>query len=276
MGNTLKEMHDVSGALQCYTRAIQINPAFADAHSNLASVHKDSGNIPEAIQSYRTALKLKPNFPDAFCNLAHCLQIVCDWTDYNARMKTLVTIVAEQLEKNRLPSVHPHHSMLYPLTHEFRKQIAHRHAQLCLEKISILHKPAYKFSNALGPDGRIRIGYVSSDFGNHPTSHLMQSIPGVHDRSRVEIFCYSLAPDDNTTFRQKVSRGAEHFIDLSQVPDNGKAADRIHADGIHILVNMNGYTKGARNEIFALKPAPIQAMWLGYPGNGFFLNLVFF
>ena len=267
MGNTLKEMHDVSGALQCYTRAIQINPAFADAHSNLASVHKDSGNIPEAIQSYRTALKLKPNFPDAFCNLAHCLQIVCDWTDYNARMKTLVTIVAEQLEKNRLPSVHPHHSMLYPLTHEFRKQIAHRHAQLCLEKISILHKPAYKFSNALGPDGRIRIGYVSSDFGNHPTSHLMQSIPGVHDRSRVEIFCYSLAPDDNTTFRQKVSRGAEHFIDLSQVPDNGKAADRIHADGIHILVNMNGYTKGARNEIFALKPAPIQAMWLGYPGN---------
>ena len=75
MGNTLKEMHDIQGAMQCYTRAIQINPAFADAHSNLASVHKDSGNIPEAIQSYRTALKLKPNFPDAYCNLAHCLQV---------------------------------------------------------------------------------------------------------------------------------------------------------------------------------------------------------
>ena len=267
MGNTLKEMHDVQGALQCYTRAIQINPAFADAHSNLASVHKDSGNIPEAIQSYRTALKLKPDFPDAYCNLAHCLQIVCDWTDYSGRMKKIVNIVADQLEKNRLPSVHPHHSMLYPLSHEFRKAIAGRHAQLCLEKIQVLHKPPYRFSPNLAPDGRIRIGYVSSDFGNHPTSHLMQSIPGVHNRGRVEIFCYSLSPDDGTNFRQKVCREAEHFIDLSAIPCNSKAADRIYNDGIHVLVNMNGYTKGARNEIFALRPAPIQVMWLGYPGT---------
>nr|XP_018902920.1 PREDICTED: UDP-N-acetylglucosamine--peptide N-acetylglucosaminyltransferase 110 kDa subunit isoform X1 [Bemisia tabaci] len=267
MGNTLKEMQDIQGALQCYTRAIQINPAFADAHSNLASIHKDSGNIPEAIQSYRTALKLKPDFPDAYCNLAHCLQIVCDWTDYEARMKKLVSIVAEQLEKNRLPSVHPHHSMLYPLSHEFRKAIAARHANLCLEKIHVLHKPEYKFIKELAPNGRLRIGYVSSDFGNHPTSHLMQSIPGLHTRSRVEIFCYALSPDDGTTFRAKIAREAEHFIDLSQVPCNGKAADKINGDGIHILVNMNGYTKGARNEIFALRPAPVQVMWLGYPGT---------
>jgi protein O-GlcNAc transferase len=58
-----------------------------------------------------------------------------------------------------------------------------------------------------------------------------------------------------------------HTSTLSQLSDNGQAADRINQDGIHILVNMNGYTKGARNEIFALKPAPIQVMWLGYPGT---------
>jgi len=267
MGNTLKEMQDINGALQCYTRAIQINPAFADAHSNLASIHKDSGNIPEAIQSYRTALKLKPDFPDAYCNLAHCLQIVCDWTDYDARMKRLIHIVGEQLERNRLPSVHPHHSMLYPLSHEYRKAIAARHANLCIEKVMILHKSPYKYPKELASSSRLRVGYVSSDFGNHPTSHLMQSIPGFHDRSRVEIFCYSLSPDDGTTFRAKIAREAEHFIDLSQMICNGKAADRINADGIHVLVNMNGYTKGARNEIFALRPAPIQVMWLGYPGT---------
>nr|MBE5727425.1 super sex combs [Cucujiformia] len=265
MGNTLKEMQDVSAALQCYTRAIQINPAFADAHSNLASIHKDSGNIPEAIKSYETALKLKPDFPDAYCNLAHCLQIVCDWTDYGARMKKLVNIVADQLEKNRLPSVHPHHSMLYPLSHEFRKAIAARHANLCLEKIHTLHKHPYKFSIENGQ--RLKIGYVSSDFGNHPTSHLMQSVPGLHDRSKVEIFCYALSSDDGTTFRSKITRESDHFIDLSRVSCNGKAADRIYQDGIQVLVNMNGYTKGARNEIFALRPAPIQVMWLGYPGT---------
>lgn len=138
MGNTLKEMQDVQGAMQCYTRAIQINPAFADAHSNLASIHKDAGSIPEAITSYRTALKLKPDFPDAYCNLAHCLQIICDWSDYNDRMKRLVQIVQDQLEKNRLPSIHPHHSMLYPLTHDQRKAIAARHASLCLEKVGVL------------------------------------------------------------------------------------------------------------------------------------------
>lgn len=266
MGNTLKEMQDIQTAMQCYARAIQINPSFADAHSNLASIHKDSGNIQEAITSYNTALKLKPDFPDAFCNLAHCLQIVCDWTDYDNRMKRLVDIVQDQLNKSRLPSVHPHHSMLYPLNHAQRKGIAARHAALCLEKISILHKEPYKFPKMVNNE-RLKIGYVSSDFGNHPTSHLMQSVPGFHDRHKVEVFCYSLSADDGTTFRAKVGAEAEHFIDLSKIPCNGAAADQIHQDGIHILVNMNGYTKGARNEIFALKPAPIQVMWLGYPGT---------
>lgn len=265
MGNTLKEMGDIQGALQCYSRAIQINPAFADAHSNLASVHKDSGNIPEAIQSYKTALKLKPEFPDAYCNLAHCLQIICDWSDYEARMKKLVAIVSDQLEKNRLPSVHPHHSMLYPLSHEHRKAIAARHAALCLEKIQVLHKLPYHFK--FGKVDRLKIGYVSSDFGNHPTSHLMQSVPGFHDRENFEIYCYALSPDDGTTFRSKIAGECDHFVDLSTLACNGKAADRIYEDGVHILVNMNGYTKGARNEIFALKPAPIQVMWLGYPGT---------
>lgn len=180
-------------------------------------------------------------------------------------MRKLVATVADQLDKNRLPSVHPHHSMLYPLSHDQRRAIAARHAALCYEKIQILHKLPYIFKKE--PSNRLRIGYVSSDFGNHPTSHLMQSVPGMHNRDMVEIFCYALSPDDGTTFRSKIESESDHFIDLSAVACNGKAADKIYADGIHILINMNGYTKGARNEIFALRPAPIQVMWLGYPGS---------
>lgn len=67
-------------------------------------------------------------------------QIVCDWTDYDERMKKLVSIVADQLDKNRLPSVHPHHSMLYPLSHGFRKAIAERHGNLCLDKVHAVMK----------------------------------------------------------------------------------------------------------------------------------------
>ena len=65
-------------------------------------------------------------------------QIICDWSEYDSRMKRLVQIVQDQLERNRLPSVHPHHSMLYPLTHDMRKAIATRHANLCLEKVSFM------------------------------------------------------------------------------------------------------------------------------------------
>lgn len=86
----------------------------------------------------------------------------------------------------------------------------------------------------------MKIGYVSSDFGNHPTSHLMQSVPGLHNKNNVEVFCYALSADDGTTFRSKIARETEHFVDLSQITCNGKAADRIFADGVQILVNMNG------------------------------------
>ncbi len=142
-------------------------------------------------------------------------------------MKKLVGIVGEQLDKKRLPSVHPHHSMLYPLSHEQRKAIAARHAQLCVEKVSVLHRHPYKHPRELR-NGRLRIGYVSSDFGNHPTSHLMQSVPGMHNRSRVEIFCYAISADDNTNFRQKIRNESEHFTDLSLV--RSETSNASHGD----------------------------------------------
>lgn len=95
------------------------------------------------------------------------LQIVCDWTDYDERMKKLVSIVADQLDKNRLPSVHPHHSMLYPLSHGFRKAIAERHGNLCLDKVRTytythIHSQTLQQSENLGCGLRSTVLAVTS------------------------------------------------------------------------------------------------------------------
>ncbi|KAF0989860.1 hypothetical protein HZS_2145 [Henneguya salminicola] len=268
LGNALKEIGNYKAAIECYMRAIQINPCSPDAHAFLGTVYKDSGNIVEAIHAFKISLKFRSNFSEVFCNLIHCYQLICDWNGYEERMQKLISIVSEQLEKNRPPTVHPHHTMLYPLTFAQSKCIANRHSIFCLDRISFLGLKIKTHSNNKFTKGkRIKVGYVSSDFCNHPTSHLIQSIPGLHDNKIIEVFCYSLIASDDSSFRRKIESEVEHFRDVSKITDFGEIANMIVKDGINILLNLNGYTKGARNEIFALKPAPIQIMYLGYPGT---------
>ncbi|KAE8720242.1 putative UDP-N-acetylglucosamine--peptide N-acetylglucosaminyltransferase SEC [Hibiscus syriacus] len=111
---------------------------------------------------------------------------------------------------------------------------------------------------------RLKVGYVSSDFGNHPLSHLMGSVFGMHNRENV--FCYALSQNDGTGWRQHIRSETEHFIDVSAMTSD-VIAKMINNDGIQILINLNGYTKGVRNEIFAMQPAPIQVSYMGFPGT---------
>lgn len=94
----------------------------------------------------------------------------------------------------------------------------------------------------------------------------MGSVFALHNRARVEVFCYALSSNDRSEWRQRIERDAEHFIDVSAW-SVGEIAARMSADGIHVAINLNGYTKGARNEIFALKPAPVQASYMGFPAT---------
>ena len=92
------------------------------------------------------------------------------------------------------------------------------HSFFCDFQVASLRRGQYAYPKGLfNSGGRLRIGYVSSDFCNHPTSHLMQSVPGFHTKTKVEIFCYSLSASDKTSFRRKVQEESEHFIDLSKV-----------------------------------------------------------
>ncbi|MCK7491824.1 MAG: hypothetical protein MZW92_09300 [Comamonadaceae bacterium] len=114
---------------------------------------------------------------------------------------------------------------------------------------------------------RLRIGYVSGDFRDHATAHLARKLFQIHDRSRFEIIGYSLRPGDGSRYRRDISAACDRFVELSGL-SNAAAAARIAVDGIHILVDMHGYTRFARPEIFALRlPAPVQVAFLGYPGT---------
>ncbi|KAF3925408.1 hypothetical protein ABW21_db0209314 [Orbilia brochopaga] len=116
------------------------------------------------------------------------------------------------------------------------------------------------------PAPALHVGYVSSDFNNHPLAHLMQSVFGFHDSKRVKAYCYATSASDGSQHRQKIECEAPVFRDASSW-NIEKLVRQIQDDGIHILVNLNGFTRGARNEVFAAKPAPLQMSFMGFAGT---------
>ncbi|KAI8816235.1 glycosyl transferase family 41-domain-containing protein [Fimicolochytrium jonesii] len=116
------------------------------------------------------------------------------------------------------------------------------------------------------PAPHIHIGYLSSDFNNHPLAHLMQSVFGLHDRTRFKVYCYSLSPSDASPYRAKIEREADVFLDVGGWSVQ-QIVERVVADGVHVLCNLNGYTKGGRNEVFAARAAPVQMQFMGFAGT---------
>jgi predicted O-linked N-acetylglucosamine transferase (SPINDLY family) len=114
--------------------------------------------------------------------------------------------------------------------------------------------------------GRLRVGFVSSDFRPHPMVYLSIAYWEGFDRDRFETFAYGIGPRDPGPIGERVARAFEHFTDVSEMPV-AAIADRIRADRIQVLIDLNGYTKNSREQIFALRPAPVQINYLGYPGT---------
>lgn len=116
------------------------------------------------------------------------------------------------------------------------------------------------------PTAKLRIGYLSSDFHQHATALLMVEMLEAHDRARFELHAYSYGADDGRGMRQRVQASFDHFHDIGAL-DELAAARAIHADGIHILVDLKGYTAGTRTALLTYRPAPLQVSFLGYPGT---------
>jgi protein O-GlcNAc transferase len=116
------------------------------------------------------------------------------------------------------------------------------------------------------PGKRIRVGYLSCDFRNHATMHLMAGLFESHDRERFEVFAYDFTSHDISDYRQRFLDAVEHQVPIHSLSDR-QAAERIAEDQLDILFDLKVYTGGCRPGILALRPAPLQVAYLGYPGS---------
>ena len=101
---------------------------------------------------------------------------------------------------------------------------------------------------------------------NHPLAHLMLSIFNMHDRQRFRVFVYATSVSDNSYYRQRIEQDAQIFRDVSKRSAESIVKEII-SDQIHILINLGGYTKAARNDIFAARPCSLQVSMMGYAGT---------
>ncbi|KAI0669899.1 TPR-like protein [Trametes maxima] len=191
-----------------------------------------------------------------------------DADDSSLRGLFLRPTLPKTLQPPPVPSVLPFHTFTYPLSPRVTRLIPHRSA-LRISYTAFVQPwlPKHVYRPPRPPvNGKINIGYVSNDVNNHPLSHLMQSVFGMHDRARFGVFLYTTSAWDGTAYRPRIAGTVEHCVDVSAW-SLGAIVDHIVQHEIHILINLGGYTKGARNDIFAARPCPVQMQLMGYAGT---------
>ncbi|ERS99208.1 hypothetical protein HMPREF1624_04406 [Sporothrix schenckii ATCC 58251] len=165
------------------------------------------------------------------------------------------------------PTVLPFHTFTCPLPAKEVRLISQRNAlRISCNTLRSPWLSGTVYPPPAPPRPQLNVGYISSDFNNHPLAHLMQSVFGFHNPTRAKAFCYATTPSDKSPYREKIERDSPVFRDVTNWPPE-RVIQQIIQDGIHILVNLNGYTRGAKNEIFAARPAPIQMAFMGFAGT---------
>lgn len=188
-----------------------------------------------------------------------------DWNGYDEAMERAEVLIGQCFAEGCLTPLPPFKALSLPLSPELTAAISRSRGEfLASGMASARHSLA--FSSPASSVERLKVGYVSADFRNHPTAHLISGLFRVHHRDRFEIHIYALCKDDGSAYYQQIKKSADQFTDLTGM-SNAEAAAQINADGIHILIDLMGYTAYARTEIFALQPAPVQVSYLGYPGT---------
>ena len=247
-------------AEECFRRTAELAPELADAHHGLGLVHGLEDRHDEALRCHLEALRRLPGCATYAACALNEMQQLCDWS----RFDELCAQVLRGFSADPERPVHPFLLVSLPSSPEEQLACARAYAG-SIAPAAADAAPAPKRQPA--PAGaRRRLGYLSSDFHSHATAYLAAELFELHDRSRFEVFAYSYGPEERSPMRERLKRAFDRFVDLRALPDSA-AARAIAGDGIDILVELKGYTLRARPGIAALRPAPVQASYLGYPGT---------
>lgn len=252
-------------AIEAFRQALQIKPDFSAAHYNLGVQFQEGGELGKAADSYKKVLYWEPDVHDIKVNLLYVLLYLHEWKDLQSLSDDGRRVLREQATIDSI-NIPPFTFLAFPeSTLAEQKICASNWAQRIVESMRPWReKTAFQFERAT--KHKINLGYFSADFRNHAVAHLMAQIFELHDRERFHLYAYSFGPKDDGEMRKRLQKSFDRFVDLSDKSDVD-AARIIYEDKIDILVNLTGYTQHERSEILALRPAPIQVNYLGFPGT---------
>jgi protein O-GlcNAc transferase len=261
-GVALASLGRVDEATASLRRASELDPQAAVNWAELGSVLRRQGDLAAAIDCLKRALELDPGDANAAARLLHQLDQACDWAAAGALRPIVRRQTAAALAAGRRPPEPPFANIGYDDDPASNFALARAWAEAARRRAG----PPLEARPAPAADGRIRVGYLSHDFREHAVAQLLVRTIELRDRKDFRVFAYSTGPDDGTPLRRRTEAAFDRFHDLHG-RDHRTIAERIAADGTDILVDLTGITQGARLEIAALRPAPVQATWLGFPGS---------
>ena len=266
-GNVLQALRRHAPAVESFGRAIELNPLITEAFQGRGVSLYALKRFGESQQDYERAMALDPVGKYLLGMRLDAKIRACDWDDLGGDLD----LIAEGISARKpvCPPL-PLAAMLdIPTLQRSVAEIWVRDRVLDrldkeghlgpLGSVSAGHPPG-------SSSGRIRIGYFSADFRNHPVASLTAGMFECHDRSRFEITAFAFGPEANDAMAARLAKAFDRFIDARH-KSNLQVADLARDLKIDIAVDLNGLTEDCRTEIFALRAAPIQINFLGYPGT---------
>ncbi len=242
-------------AADALARALQIDPSRIHVMEYFASALMSLKRFEEAALVYERMLQLEPRRPLLAGWLLHTKYLMGDWF----RLDRLQGQVVAELAAGR-PASEPFGLQGWCADPAFLKQAA-------VAQAARKHppRPGYLAPPVIGRGPRIRVGYLAGEFRQQATSVLLTEVLELHDRERFEVFAFDNGWDDSSPRRQRINAACQ-VVPIRGISDLD-AARRVREQGIDILVNLNGYFGLARTNVFAMRPAPLQVNYLGFPGT---------